>query len=103
MDKMMDNPWFLRIISLLFAVLLFISVQNELEGNQINAVGTSSESIQDVPVEVYYDDDNLVVTGAPETLSWLAGSTVRLWAAIGTAHRTANRTSHRQDRALRQM
>ena len=69
MDKMMDNPWFLRIISLLFAVLLFISVQNELEGNQINAVGTSSESIQDVPVEVYYDDDNLVVTGAPETVT----------------------------------
>lgn len=69
MDKMMDNPWFLRIISLLFAVLLFITVQNELEGNQINAVGTSVESIQDVPVEVYYDDDNLVVTGAPETVT----------------------------------
>lgn len=69
MDKMMDNPWFLRIISLLFAVLLFISVQNELEGNLINTAGTSVESIPNVPVEVYYDDDNLVVTGAPETVT----------------------------------
>ncbi|MFC4354816.1 YbbR-like domain-containing protein [Chryseomicrobium palamuruense] len=69
MDKMMDNPWFLRIISLLFAVLLFITVQNELEGNQINTVGTSVESIPNVPVEVYYDDDNLIVTGAPETVT----------------------------------
>lgn len=65
----MDNPWFLRIISLLFAVLLFITVQNELEGNQINTVGTSVESIPNVPVQVYYDDDNLVVTGAPETVT----------------------------------
>lgn len=69
MDKMMDNPWFLRIISLLFAVLLFISVQNELEGNEINAAGTSVESIPNVPLQVYYDDDNLVVTGAPQTVT----------------------------------
>ncbi|PJK16033.1 hypothetical protein CQS04_12430 [Chryseomicrobium excrementi] len=69
MDKMMDNPWFLRIVSLLFAVLLFISVQNELEGNEINAAGTSVESIPNVPLQVYYDDDNLVVTGAPQTVT----------------------------------
>lgn len=69
MDKMMDNPWFLRIVSLLFAVLLYITVQNELEGNQVNTIGTSVESIQDVPVQVYYDDDNLVVTGAPDTVT----------------------------------
>lgn len=69
MDKMMDNPWFLRIVSLLFAVLLFISVQNELDGNEINAAGTSVESIPNVPLQVYYDDDNLVVTGAPQTVT----------------------------------
>ena len=69
MDKMMDNPWFLRIVSLLFAVLLYITVQNELEDNQVNTIGTSVESIQDVPVQVYYDDDNLVVTGAPDTVT----------------------------------
>lgn len=69
MDKMMDNPWFLRIVSLLFAVLLYITVQNELEGNQVNTIGISVESIQDVPVQVYYDDDNLVVTGAPDTVT----------------------------------
>lgn len=69
MDKMMDNPWFLRIISLLLAVLLFISVKNELEGNQNNTAGMTVESIPNVPMQVYYDDDNLVVTGAPQTVT----------------------------------
>ena len=69
MDKMMDNPWFLRIIALTLAILLFVSVKNDLEKNELNTSGTQIDVLRDVPVEVYYDDDNLVVTGVPETVT----------------------------------
>lgn len=65
----MDNPWFLRIIALTLAILLFVSVKNDLEKNELNTSGTQIDVLRDVPVEVYYDDDNLVVTGVPETVT----------------------------------
>lgn len=67
MDKMMDSPWFLRITALLLAMLLFFTVKSGDEDNK-NAAGTSTEVIPDVPVEVYYDTENLVVTGVPEAV-----------------------------------
>lgn len=68
MDKLMDSPWFLRITALFLAILLFLSVRTDNQRGQ-NAVGETYDVIQDVPVEVYYDTDNLVVTGAPETVN----------------------------------
>lgn len=72
MDKFMDNPWFVRIIAMALAMLLFFSVNdmgknnndsrpNGMESNEV-------ETIADVPVEVYYDSENLVVTGIPNTV-----------------------------------
>ena len=69
MDKMMDNPWFLRIIALTLAILLFVSVKSEMEKDNMNTSGTTVDVLRDVPVEVYYDDDSLVVTGVPETVN----------------------------------
>ncbi|WP_144513232.1 YbbR-like domain-containing protein [Bacillus sp. FJAT-22090] len=69
MDKMMDNPWFLRIISLALAILLFVSVKSEIENNNMNTTGTSVDVLRDIPVEVYYDDENSVVTGVPKTVN----------------------------------
>lgn len=69
MDKMFDSPWVLRVTALLLAFLLFLYVQ---AGNESNVDTTSSEQadiIKDVPVKVYYDDDNFVVTGLPETVN----------------------------------
>jgi len=65
----MGNPWFLRIIALVLAILLFVSVKSDMEKNNMNATSTSVEVLRDVPVEVYYDDENSVVTGVPETVT----------------------------------
>ena len=68
MDKFMDSPWFLRFTALFLAVILFFSVQAE-EGKRSKTVGDQMDIIRDVPVEVYYDNENLVVTGVPETVN----------------------------------
>lgn len=68
MDKMMDNPWFLRITALLLAFLMFFSVKAEEENNNSAASNTMTEIIEDVPLEVYYDDTSLMVSGVPATV-----------------------------------
>ncbi|CAM5694251.1 CdaA regulatory protein CdaR OS=Lysinibacillus sphaericus OX=1421 GN=LS41612_01450 PE=4 SV=1 [Lysinibacillus sphaericus] len=69
MDKMMDSPWVLRIIALFLACLLFFSVRAELASTDKTAMTEQVEVIRDVPVEVYYDDDSLIVTGIPKTVN----------------------------------
>ncbi|MET3574431.1 CdaR family protein [Bhargavaea ullalensis] len=69
MDKFMDNPWFLRGIAFLLAVLLFLVVKTEEDSAGRAAAGTDIAVLQDVPVEVFYDDENLVVTGVPESVT----------------------------------
>lgn len=71
MDKLMESPWFLRILALLLAALLYISV-NLPENDSIRDSSNNtenSETLEDVPVNIYYDTDNLVVTGAPKTIT----------------------------------
>jgi len=68
MDKFMDNPWFLRFTALFLAIILFFSVQAE-ENKGSKAVGDAMDIIRDFPVQVYYDNENLVVTGVPETVN----------------------------------
>ncbi|MET0785138.1 MAG: CdaR family protein, partial [Paenisporosarcina sp.] len=68
MDKLMDSPWFLRITALLLAMFLFLSAKSGDESLNAANNGTMTDVIRDIPVEVYYDDDNLVVTGVPETV-----------------------------------
>lgn len=65
MDKMMDSPWVLRLTSLALAILLFFSVRSEINSNERLTVNMQEDVIRDVPVEVYYDTDNLIVTGIP--------------------------------------
>lgn len=70
MDKLMDSRWFMRIISLILAIMLYLSVNPELEKLGTSALKQSdnTETIRGVPVEVIYDSENLVVTGVPETV-----------------------------------
>lgn len=68
MDKMMDNPWFLRITALLLAFLMFFSVKAEDDSNNSAANNTMTEVIENVPLEVYYDDTSLMVSGVPATV-----------------------------------
>jgi YbbR domain-containing protein len=69
MDKLMDNPWFIKVIALLLALLLYSSVPS---GNKldINVPGDQTEAtITDIPVKAYYDTNNLVVSGLPNNVS----------------------------------
>ena len=63
MDKLMDNPWFLRSTALFLAIVMFVSVKTAEEDN---TVGNAQDVIRDVAVDVFYDNENLVVTGVPE-------------------------------------
>ncbi|MFS7260504.1 YbbR-like domain-containing protein [Carnobacterium divergens] len=74
-DKIYNNPWFLRIIALVFALLLFsyvnfenngrISTNNPIDGLSVN----SSQVISNVPITVDVDQDKYFVSGLPETVS----------------------------------
>lgn len=68
MDKFIDSPWFLRLTALFLAIMLFLTVESEDQSNR-NTVGDVFDLIQDVPVEVYYDTENLVVTGVPDMVN----------------------------------
>ncbi|WP_059171538.1 YbbR-like domain-containing protein [Bacillus sp. FJAT-27445] len=71
MDKMLDNGWFVKIVALLLAILLYSSVPTE--GKKLNEIyvpgDETTETIKDVPVNAYYDTKNLIVTGIPETVN----------------------------------
>ncbi len=69
MDKKIDNPWFLRSVALIFAIILFIAVRAGEENKNGGAVGDTSGIIGDIPVTVFYDNENLVVTGVPDTVN----------------------------------
>ena len=68
MDKFMDSPWFLRLTALFLAIMLFLSVKAEDQSSR-NTIGDVFDLMQDVPVEVYYDTENLVVTGVPDMVN----------------------------------
>ena len=73
MDKFMSSTWFVRGASFAIAILLFISVNFEFKSDKkVLEVSTlpeiNSETIENVPVEVYYDTENLVVNGIPDSV-----------------------------------
>lgn len=66
----MDNAWFIKILALLLAILLYFSIPNSgSESREVNVPGENSTAvISDIPVKVYYDTENLVVSGIPDTV-----------------------------------
>lgn len=69
MDKLFDSNWALRITALIIALALFFYVQSELDTSRDNTSSDDVAVLTDVPLEVYYDDENLIVTGLPETVN----------------------------------
>ncbi|MCS0656124.1 YbbR-like domain-containing protein [Cytobacillus firmus] len=69
-DKMVDTRWFMKIVALILALFLFDSVYDaDKELKEINVPGQQDSAIiEDVPVKSYYDTENLVVTGTPDTV-----------------------------------
>ncbi|WP_374055409.1 YbbR-like domain-containing protein [Rossellomorea sp. FM04394] len=73
MDKFMESRWFMRIVGLMLAFILYLSVNfDEIQKTASNNNGNSQnaiETIQDVPLEVFYDRENLEVSGLPDTVN----------------------------------
>ena len=68
MDKLFDSHWALRITALILAVVLFFYVQSLRTDGKESSTSIETDILVDVPLEVYYDEDNLIVTGLPETV-----------------------------------
>ncbi|MEB3752697.1 CdaR family protein [Geobacillus sp. FSL W8-0032] len=68
MDNLMDHPWFIRLVSLLLAIMLYMSANvGAKTGETRNTFGQEdTETLTDVPVVAYYDEENLIVSGVPK-------------------------------------
>jgi YbbR domain-containing protein len=74
MDKLMNNHWFVKIMALLLALLLYMSVNLDPDfakttSNGNSTVNYETETITDVPVNVYYDSENTIVKGIPDSVN----------------------------------
>ncbi len=68
MDKLFDSPWVLRITALVLAILIFFYVKSLLSEGFTPTTNNHVDVLTDVPLEAYYDSDNLIVSGLPETV-----------------------------------
>lgn len=71
MDKLFQSKWFIRIISLAFAITLYIFVTVETNVTQNDSripIGTVNEVqvLDEVPLGIKIDADQFVVSGVPE-------------------------------------
>lgn len=73
MDNWFQSKWFVRIISLAFAILLYVFVTIEVEVDEAddtkpNFTSTQKEVelLKDIPIDIRIDSDKYVVSGAPE-------------------------------------
>jgi YbbR domain-containing protein len=70
MDNWFKSKWFVRLVSLSFAVILYIFVNTTVNSSQSDSAVSSSnketQTLDDVPVEIRLDNDNYVVSGVPE-------------------------------------
>ncbi|WP_431028397.1 CdaR family protein [Lysinibacillus sp. LZ02] len=70
MDRVFNSVWALRIVALVLSLALFLYVKSELEtAGREAAPSDEVDVLYNVPLEVYYDDEDLIVTGVPETVN----------------------------------
>ncbi|MGM0846785.1 MAG: CdaR family protein [Bacillota bacterium] len=72
MDKFIENRWFMRIVGLLLAFVLYVSVNFDemaVQRSESSNPQENIETIENIPVEVFYDSENLFVSGVPETVN----------------------------------
>lgn len=63
-NKMLNKPQFLIVLSLIFAVICFLLIDNKV----INLVENEAEVIKNVPVNVLYNAETYVVENVPDTV-----------------------------------
>ena len=70
MEKIYNNPWFMKVVALVFAILLFAYVNSSNNRGQTTSSvdglsATTTDTILDVPIVVEIDQDNYYETGFP--------------------------------------
>src|SRR5690625_5989190 len=101
MDNLFQSKWFVGIISLVFAVSLFIYVEVESNPTKKDTSilpGSSQvvQSLEDVPLEVRMDTDQYVVSGVPNYINVsLEGRTTVLTRTLKQNNFTLDRQSTR--------
>ena len=70
MDKLFESVWTLRVTALILAILFFFYVKSEIDttGKDNDDSTNNIAILTDVPLEAYYDTENLIVTGLPKTV-----------------------------------
>jgi len=63
-NKMLNRPHFLLVLSLIFAVICFLLIDNKV----ISLVENEAEIIKNVPVNLVYNEEAYVVENVPETV-----------------------------------
>lgn len=69
MDRLYNSPWFAKAIAFFIAVMLFVMVNFDNVNNQTGSlpmVSTGSFTIQEVPVDVYYNEAEYAITEITE-------------------------------------
>ncbi|MBM7573288.1 YbbR-like domain-containing protein [Aquibacillus albus] len=75
MDEWLKNPWVIRALSLVLALLLFSAVSLDDDNYQSDAaldfLSSSEEAqrIEDVPLNIKINEDKYVVSGVPKTVT----------------------------------
>ncbi|WP_439874737.1 CdaR family protein [Bacillus mycoides] len=68
MDKLMENHWFLKGISLLLACMLFMSAtltEKNTTASILPFVNETKETLTDYPITIKYDEEKYIVSGIP--------------------------------------
>ncbi|MCR6104937.1 YbbR-like domain-containing protein [Salipaludibacillus agaradhaerens] len=71
MDNWFNRNWFIKLSSLVIAIMLFLMVNMDGTPNQpggIPGITDGSRVMEEVALTVYYDEENYVLTEAPETV-----------------------------------
>jgi YbbR domain-containing protein len=69
LDKLFNKNWFIKLSSIVIAIMLFLMVNMDNAANQpggLPGVTDGSRVLEEVDLQVYYDEDNYVLTEAPE-------------------------------------
>ncbi|WP_186578124.1 CdaR family protein [Aquibacillus kalidii] len=91
MDEWLKKPWVMRVISLALAILLFIAISFDDEGNAYEDVSfnnpfsssNETQTVEDIPVSIKIDQEKYVVSGVPQTVK------VSLQGSVGVVTTTA--------------
>ena len=71
-QNLIDNIWFMRVISLVFSVILFVAVRADGSSRAQNQIYTSvetTETIANVPLYLGKHDEGIFITNVPESVT----------------------------------